>query len=67
MVKIKELKKLTPGELFSEYKKIRLALEKLKSESGFHRLKDYSQICKTRRQIARILTILNESNNEANN
>ena len=63
--KIKELRKLSPEQLFSEYKKEQSTHEKLRTKLAYRRLKDFSQIRKSRCQIARILTILNEVNNES--
>ncbi|MEM0188491.1 MAG: 50S ribosomal protein L29 [Saccharolobus sp.] len=62
---VKELRKMQKDELLKKLDELRLELIKLRVQSRMGTLKNTSGIKNTRKDIARVLTILNEVKNEA--
>ncbi|MEM0015562.1 MAG: 50S ribosomal protein L29 [Saccharolobus sp.] len=62
---VKELRKMQKDELLKKLDELRLELIKLRVQSRMGTLKNTSSIKNTRKDIARVLTILNEVKNEA--
>ncbi len=56
-VKAKELTGLTVGELDEKYEGLKKELFHLRLQTKLQKLTDVSKICKTRRLIAKILTV----------
>ncbi len=64
MVKVQELRKMKDEELLSKLKELRLELIKLKGQKARGTLENPMAIRNVRKDIARILTILNERKRE---
>ncbi|MEM4082434.1 MAG: 50S ribosomal protein L29 [Saccharolobus sp.] len=62
---VKELRKMQKDELLKKLDELRLELIKLRVQSRMGTLKNTSSIKNTRKDIARVLTILNEVKNKA--
>ncbi len=60
MVKIAEIRAMKTDELYAELDRIRRHLFDLRSQAVTEKLEDPTQLTKTKREIARILTILRE-------
>ncbi|MBC7424995.1 MAG: 50S ribosomal protein L29 [Bacteroidia bacterium] len=65
-MKYKEIKELTTGELIARYKEEKIRLQKLKFNDSVARIEDPHQIGVSRKQVARMLTEINDRriNNE---
>ncbi len=63
MSNIEEYRKKSKQELQEMLNQVRQELAELQIAASVGRVKDYSQVKKTRKKIARILTILNEQIN----
>ena len=61
-MKIEELRSMKSVELHDELERLRRHLFDLRAQSVTEKLEDPTQIVKTRKDIARLLTILNERN-----
>jgi large subunit ribosomal protein L29 len=59
-VKIQEIRQMTTEELYHELVRLRRHLFDLQSQAVTEKLEDPSQLGKTKRDVARILTILRE-------
>lgn len=59
-MKIKEIRDLTDEELVTELERLRRHLFDVRAQAVTEKLEDTTQIHKTRREIARILTVQNE-------
>jgi len=59
-MKIDEIRQMSTEELYHELVRLRRHLFDLKTQSVTEKLEDPSQIRKTKRDIARILTVLRE-------
>lgn len=59
-MKISEVRQLKTDELYAELGRLRRHLFDLRSQAVTEKLEDPSQLTKTRRDIARILTVLGE-------
>ena len=64
-IDVKELRKMQKDELLKKLDELRLELIKLRVQSRMGTLKNTSSIKNTRKDIARVLTILNEVKNKA--
>lgn len=62
---VKELRKMKKEELLKKLDELRLELIKLRVQARMGTLKNTASIKNTRKDIARILTILNEAKNKA--
>ncbi|MEM0363774.1 MAG: 50S ribosomal protein L29 [Sulfolobaceae archaeon] len=62
---VKELRKMKKEELLKKLDELRLELIKLRVQARMGTLKNTASIRNTRKDIARILTILNEAKNKA--
>ncbi|MEM3515126.1 MAG: 50S ribosomal protein L29 [Saccharolobus sp.] len=62
---VKELRKMKKEELLKKLDELRLELIKLRVQARMGTLKNTSSIKNTRKDIARVLTILNEVKNKA--
>ncbi|MEM4884525.1 MAG: 50S ribosomal protein L29 [Saccharolobus sp.] len=62
---VKELRKMQKDELLKKLDELRLELIKLRVQARMGTLKNTASIKNTRKDIARILTILNEAKNKA--
>ncbi|MEM0131371.1 MAG: 50S ribosomal protein L29 [Saccharolobus sp.] len=62
---VKELRKMQKDELLKKLDELRLELIKLRVQSRMGTLKNTASIKNTRKDIARILTVLNEVKNKA--
>lgn len=63
---IKELRKMEREELLKRLEELRLELIKLKVQAGMGTLKNTANIRNTRKDVARILTVLSEKKREIN-
>ena len=63
-MKIQEVRQLTDEELRSELERIRRHLFDVRSQAVTEKLEDPSLITKARRDVARILTVMNERGRE---
>lgn len=61
-MKIQEIRAMKTDELHHELERLRRHLFDLRSQSVTEKLEDPTQLTKTRRTIARILTVLNQRN-----
>jgi large subunit ribosomal protein L29 len=64
-MKIKDIHQLSHEELRSELERLRRHLFDLRSQSVTEKLEDPSMLTKTKTDIARILTVMNERQREA--
>jgi large subunit ribosomal protein L29 len=64
-MKIKEIKNLNTEELETELDRLRRHLFDVRAQAVTEKLEDSTQITKTRRDIARILTVLKERQMQA--
>ena len=64
MLKVEELRNLGEEELFEKAEQMRKSLMQLRFQAKTGKLERQSAIKETRRDIARILTIMNEKKNE---
>ncbi len=62
-MKIKDLRELTSEQLNEKLKLLKEELFNLRFQSATHQLKNPSRIREVKREIARILTLLNNKNN----
>ena len=65
MLKLAEIKELSPDEVTSQVKKSRLELVDLKMKFVSRQLEDVSQIKKKRKEIARLLTMQSQTFKES--
>ena len=64
LMKSNELQNKTREELSTMLKDLKAKLLQFNFELGEKRLKDFSQVGKTKREIARILTVVNQKHGE---
>ena len=64
MLKVEELRGLSEGELLEKAEALRKSLMQLRFQAKTGKLERQSAIKETRRDVARILTIMNEKKNE---
>jgi large subunit ribosomal protein L29 len=62
-MKASELRNMTREELFEKHKELEQALFNLKFQHTTNQLENTAQLKKTRRDIARVLTVLKEMEN----
>jgi large subunit ribosomal protein L29 len=62
MAKIESVRSMKTDELHGELERLRKHLFDLRSQSVTEKLEDTTQVRKTRRQIAQVLTVLTERN-----
>lgn len=60
MANIDDFRKKSVNELRKQLAEARKELAELQISSSIGRLKDYSQVRKTKKRIARLLTVINE-------
>ncbi len=65
VITIKDLRDKTDKELQTTVQDLRVGLAKIRFQVTINKQKDFSQVTKTRKQIARIETILNERTRSA--
>ena len=61
-MKHEELKNKSKEELMNMHKELKAKIMKLGFDLGANKVKDFSQISKTKKEIARVLTALNNLN-----
>ena len=64
MLKVEELRNLSEEELFEKAEQLKKSLMQLRFQAKTGKLERQSSLQETRRDIARILTIMNEKKNE---
>ena len=64
MLKVDELRNLSPEELLEKAEQMRKSLMQLRFQAKTGKLERQSAVKETRRDIARILTIMSEKKNE---
>ena len=64
MLKVAELRNLSEGELLEKAEQLKKGLMQLRFQAKTGKLERQSAVKETRRDIARVLTIMNEKKNE---